>query len=274
MPHSPLIQKGSRGCCYLATRPKFGRVTAFWFACGKTLLRAIQSGHRRFRRACEGDAARSMISMCCASELKRLSAVIQWISRAFSRVEFQAGERQCVKRPAGFTADGRADRISSRFDRICSFFCAYRLEEGSVSSMRIFAESVCQHTQDFAKQADFSPVCGCFPCVRCTHKKINIPATKGVVFVSGEPWVGSPWTPNVNYTRERIYRETEKEQQRGCLYFRCAANCFPSAPMGISRSGFLFLLFLCPKKDFAKDIFLIRLAKSRECLPSFRKKVW
>ena len=129
---------------------------------------------------------------CYTSELKRLSAVIQWISRAFSRVDFQAGERQCVKRPAGFTADGRADRISSRFDRICSFFCAYRLEEGSVSSMRIFAESVCQHTQDFAKQADFSPVCGCFPCVRCTHKKINIPATKGVVFVSGEPWVGSP----------------------------------------------------------------------------------
>ena len=36
------------------------------------------------------------------------------------------GERQCVKRPAGFTADGRADRISSRFDRICFLFHAYR----------------------------------------------------------------------------------------------------------------------------------------------------
>ena len=35
-----------------------------------------------------GDAAHSMISMCCASELKRLSAVIQWISRVFSRVRF------------------------------------------------------------------------------------------------------------------------------------------------------------------------------------------
>ena len=44
----------------------------------------------------------------------------------FSRVENEAGERQCVKRPAGFTADGRADRISSRFDRICSLFRAYR----------------------------------------------------------------------------------------------------------------------------------------------------
>ena len=111
---------------------------------GKTLLRAIQSGHRRFRRACEGDAARSMISGRYTSELKRLSAVIQWISRVFSRVDFQAGERQCVKRPAGFTADGRADRFFSHFDRICSFFRACRQEKGSVSSMRIIAESVCQ----------------------------------------------------------------------------------------------------------------------------------
>ena len=37
-------------------------------------------------------------------------------------IYYKAGERQCVKRPAGFTADGRADRISSRFDRICSLF--------------------------------------------------------------------------------------------------------------------------------------------------------
>ena len=47
---------------------------------------------------------------------------------------------------------------------------------------------------------------------------------------------------------------------------------FPSASTVISRSGFLFLLFLCPKKDFVKDVFLIRLAKSRECRPSFCKK--
>ena len=90
---------------------------------------------------------------------------------------------------------------------------------------------------------------------RCTHQKINISATKGVVFVSGEPWVGSPWTPNVNYTRERIYRETEKEQQKGCSYFRCATNHFPSAPTRISRSVFLFLLFLCPKKISWKMFF-------------------
>lgn len=110
-----------------------------------------------------GDAARSMISICCASELKRLSAVIQWISRAFSRVDFQAGERQCVKRPARFTADGRADRIFSRFDRICSFFCAYRLEKGSVSSMRIFAESVCQPYARFRKTGGFFAWLRAFP---------------------------------------------------------------------------------------------------------------
>ena len=57
----------------------------------------------------------------------------------------------------------------------------------------VYLQNRCvSHTQDSAKQADFSPVCGCFPCVRCIHKKINISATKGVVFVSGEPWVGSP----------------------------------------------------------------------------------
>lgn len=172
MPHSPLIQKWSRGCCCLATRPNFRRSSAFWFACGKTLLRAIQSRHRRFRRACEGDATRSMISMCCASELNRLSAVIQWISRVFSRVDFQAGERQCVKRPAGFTADGRADRISSRFDRICSFFRAYRLEKGSVSSMRIFAESVCQPYARFRKTGGFFACLRAFPvCQVYTQKK-------------------------------------------------------------------------------------------------------
>lgn len=151
----------------------------------KTLLRAIQSGHRQFRRACEGDAAHSMISMCCASELNRLSAVIQWISRAFSRVENQAGERQCVKRPAGFTADGRADRIFS-------FFRAYRLEKGSVSSTRIIAESVCQPYARFRKTGGFFACLRVFPVCQVYTKKNNISATKGVVFVSGEPWVGSP----------------------------------------------------------------------------------
>ena len=104
-----------------------------------------------------------MISGRYTSELKRLSAVIQWISRAFSRVENQAGERQCVKRPAGFTADGRADRISSRFDRICSFFRAYRLEKGNVSSMRIFAESVCQPYARFRKTGGFFAWLRAFP---------------------------------------------------------------------------------------------------------------
>ena len=35
MPHSPLILFESRGCCCLATRPKFGRVTAFCLHAGK-----------------------------------------------------------------------------------------------------------------------------------------------------------------------------------------------------------------------------------------------
>ena len=35
---------------------------------------------------------------------------------------------------------------------------------------------------------------------------------------------------------------------------------------------FSFSAFLCPKKDFVKNIILTRLAKSRECRSSFRKK--
>ena len=159
----PLDSKRIKGLLLSRQTPEIWAFLGFLFACGKTLLRAIQSGYRQFRRACEGNAAHSMISMCCASELNRLSAVIQWISRAFSRVENQAGERQCVKRPAGFTADGRADRIFSRFDRICSFFCAYRLEKGSVSSMRIFAESVCQPYARFRKTGGFFAWLRAFP---------------------------------------------------------------------------------------------------------------
>ena len=105
---------------------------------------------------------------------------------------FSSGRKAVRQTPCRIHSGRQSRPHSSRFDRICSFFRAYRLEKGSVSSMRIFAESVCQPYARFRKQADFSPVCGCFPCVRCTHKKINISATKGVVFVSGEPWVGSP----------------------------------------------------------------------------------
>lgn len=100
---------------------------------------------------------------CCTSELKRLSSVTRGISRAFSRVENQAGERQCVKRPAGFTAVGRAERFFSHFDRICSFFRACRQEKGSVSSMRIIAESVCQPYARFRKTGGFFACLRVFP---------------------------------------------------------------------------------------------------------------
>ena len=153
----------SRGCCCLATRPRFWRFSAFCLRAGKRSSEPFKSDTGDSGGRARGDAAHSMISMYCASELKQFSAVIRWISRVFSRVDFQAGERQCVKRPAGFTADGRADRIFSRFDRICSFFCAYRLEKGSVSSMRIFAESVCQPYARFRKTGGFFACLRAFP---------------------------------------------------------------------------------------------------------------
>ena len=126
-----------------------------------------------------GDAARSMLSGRYTSELKRLSAVIQWISRAFSRVENQAGERQCVKRPAGFTADGRADRFSSRFDRICSFFRTCWHEKNSVSSTRIFAESVCQPYARFRKTGGFFACLRAFPVCQVYTQKNQYPCNQG-----------------------------------------------------------------------------------------------
>lgn len=171
MPYSPLIQKESRGCCCLATRPQIRALLGFLICVRENAPPSHSKRTLAIPAGVRGVHGRMHGFKCYTSELKQLSAVIRGISRAFSRVENEAGERQCVRRPAGFTADGRADRISSRFDRICSFFCAYRLEKGSVSSTRIFAKSVCQPYARFRKQADFSPVCGRFPCVRCIHQK-------------------------------------------------------------------------------------------------------
>lgn len=42
--------------------------------------------------------------------------------------------------------------------------------------------------------------------------------------------------------------------------------------MGISRSGFLFLLFLCPKKDFAKDVFFDSIIKAKRVPTVFLQK--
>ena len=63
-----------------------------------------------------GDAARSMISGRYASELKRLSAVIQWISRVFLRVRFYIFEgrkssgRKAVRQTPRRIHSGRQSR--------------------------------------------------------------------------------------------------------------------------------------------------------------------
>lgn len=173
MPYSPLILFWIKGLLLSHHTPQIRVRDGFLLLARENAppshskrTQAIPAGVRG------GDAARSMISMFCDSELKRLSAVIRGISRAFSMVDFQAGERQCVKHPAGFTANGRADRISSRFDRICSFFRAYRLEEGSVSSTRIIAESVCQPYAWFRQTGGFFACLRAFPvCQVYTPKK-------------------------------------------------------------------------------------------------------
>lgn len=127
----------------------------------------LKSGLRGFLSRCVRNHLKAEISEKARNEVCKLTdCAIRY------KVDFQAGERQCVKRPAGFTADGRADRISSRFDRICSFFCAYRLEKGSVSSTRIFAKSVCQPYARFRKTGGFFACLRAFPvCQAYTPKK-------------------------------------------------------------------------------------------------------
>ena len=92
--------------------------------------------------------------------------------------------------------DSQRTAEPTAFSRVLTAFARFFAHIGwkkAVCQACVYLRNRCvSHTKDSAKQADFSPVCGCFPCVRCKHKKINISATKGVVFVSGEPWVGSP----------------------------------------------------------------------------------
>ena len=108
--------------------------------------------------------------------------------------------RSKIKREKGSASnalpDSQRTAEPTAFSRVLTAFARFFAHIGwkkAVCQAHVSSRNQCvSHTQDSAKQADFSPVCGCFPCVRYTHKKINISATKGVVFVSGEPWVGSP----------------------------------------------------------------------------------
>ena len=105
-----------------------------------------------------------------------------------------------IKREKGSASnalpDSQRTAEPTAFSRVLTAFARFFAHIGwkkAVCQACVYLRNRCvSHTQDSAKQADFSPVCGRFPCVRYTHKKINISATKGVVFVSGEPWVGSP----------------------------------------------------------------------------------
>ena len=171
MPYSPLIQKESRGCCCLATRPQIRARDGFLICVRENAPPSHSKRTQAIPAGVRGGMRHIVWFQCVApqnwSDYQQLyegfHECFQGSDFIFSRVENQAGERQCVKRPAGFTADGRADRISSRFDRICSFFRAYRLEKGSVSSTRIIAESVCQPYARFRKTGGFFACLRAFP---------------------------------------------------------------------------------------------------------------
>ena len=172
MPHSPLILFWIKGLLLSRHTPQIRASDGFLICVRESAPPSHSKRTQAIPAGVRGGCGTKYDFRALHLRIEASIGSIQWISRVFSRVDFQAGERQCVKRPAGFTADGRADRISSRFDRICSFFRAYRLEKGSVSSMRIFAESVCQPYARFRKTGGFFACLRAFPvCQVYTQKK-------------------------------------------------------------------------------------------------------
>jgi len=163
MPHSPLILFWIKGLLLSRHTPQIRASDGFLICVRESAPPSHSKRTQAIPAGVRGGCGTKYDFRALHLRIEAIIGSIQWISRVFSRVDFQAGERQCVKRPAGFTADGRADRISSRFDRICSFFRAYRLEKGSVSSMRIFAESVCQPYARFRKTGGFFACLRAFP---------------------------------------------------------------------------------------------------------------
>lgn len=79
--------------------------------------------------------------------------------------------------------DSQRTAEPTAFSRVLTAFARFFAHIGwkkAVCQACVYLRNRCvNHTHDYAKQADFSPVCGRFPCVRCTHKKINIPCNQG-----------------------------------------------------------------------------------------------
>lgn len=74
--------------------------------------------------------------------------------------------------------DSQRTAEPTAFSRVLTAFARFFAHIGwkkAVCQARVYLRNRCvSHTQDFAKQADFSPGCGRFPCVRCTHRKKSI----------------------------------------------------------------------------------------------------
>ena len=169
--YSPLIQKGSRGCCCFATRPKSGA----W------RLSASRAGKRSSEpfKADTGDSGgrargmRHIVWFQCI--VPQNWSDYQQLYNGFHE-HFQGS---IFKREKGSASnalpDSRRSAEPTAFSRILTAFALFFAPVGrkkAVCQVCVYLRNRCvSHTHDSAKQADFSPVCGRFPCVRCTHKK-------------------------------------------------------------------------------------------------------
>ena len=89
---------------------------------------------------------------------------------------------QIFKREKGSASnalpDSQRTAEPTAFPRVLTAFARFFAHIGwkkAVCQACVYLRNRCvSHTQDSAKQADFSPVCGHFPCVRRTHRKKSI----------------------------------------------------------------------------------------------------
>ena len=104
-----LDSKMIKGLLLSRHTPEFPAFLGFLICVRGKLLRAIQSRHRRFRRACEGDAARSMIS---GRYNLRIEAIIGSYTMDFTSIfkgRFSSG-RKAVRQTPCRIHSGRQSR--------------------------------------------------------------------------------------------------------------------------------------------------------------------
>ena len=82
---------------------------------------------------------------------------------------------------------------------------------------------------------------------------------------------GFTMNPQCELYKRKIYRKTEKEQQRGCLYFRCA-GIVSQVRRRESADPVFFFCFFFVRKKISQKIFFDSIIKAKRVPPVFLQK--